>query len=147
MELILMKDFQNPAFCNAFKQYFDELEISVKDWDSLFCEMAKDNVAYVLMENGKVSGFIQFKEDDYDNWFFKERIGFIREFWVEKNQRNQGYGKLLLEKTEAYFLSREIHRIMLTSAMDTQDFYVRQGYHRKEEIHALNDLPVFVKEI
>lgn len=90
MELILVKDFTDPLFCDAFKQYFKELEIHVDDWNKLFREMNDEgeNVAYVLKQEDKVIGFIQFKEELLSNWFFKEKFGFIREFWVNNDERH-----------------------------------------------------------
>ncbi len=75
MELILVKDFTDPLFCDAFTQYFKELEIHVDDWNTLFAQMNDDgdNIAYVLKKEDKIIGFIQFKEEMLSNWFFKRK--------------------------------------------------------------------------
>ena len=149
MELILIKDFLDPLFCDAFKQYFKELEIQVDDWNKLFREMNDEgeNVAYALKQEDKVIGFIQFKEELLSNWFFKEKFGFIREFWVNNDERNQRCGSALLEACEQYFKQQDIHLMMLTSDPDAQGFYQHHGYRKRDEIHALNELPVYVKQI
>ena len=60
----LITDFTAPAFQTAFRQYFAEIGIEVKDWDGLFREMnqgdeGQKNAAYVRMtEDGGVIGFI-----------------------------------------------------------------------------------------
>lgn len=149
MELILVKDFTDPLFCDAFMQYFKELEIHVDDWNTLFAQMNDDgdNIAYVLKKEDKIIGFIQFKEEILSNWFFKEKVGFVREFWVRDDKRHQGYGSALLEACEQYLKKQKIHRVLLTSDPDAQRFYLHYGYHKREDIHALNELPVYVKEI
>ena len=149
MELVLLKDFSNPLFCNAFKKYFREQNIDVKDWNGLFAQMNEDhmNFAFMLIDQNEVVGFIQFKEDELSNWFFKEKVGFIREFWIMAEKRNQGLGSCLLDEAEKYFLNKKIHRIILTSDPGSQDFYIRHNYHKCGEIQALNDLPVYVKII
>ena len=60
----LITDFTHPQFQAAFRQYFGELGIQVKDWDALFREMdrgdaGEKNAAYVRTEeDGSVIGFI-----------------------------------------------------------------------------------------
>ena len=70
-----------------FKQYFAELEINVKDWEGLFEEMNTHNggnCAYIRFCDGKPAGFIQFTTVTLENWFFKEKLGFIRNFGYKK---------------------------------------------------------------
>ena len=62
----LITDFFDLGFQNAFRQYFAELGINVKDWDGLFREMnegneGEKNAAWVrTTADGGVIGFIQF---------------------------------------------------------------------------------------
>ncbi|HBR31547.1 MAG TPA: hypothetical protein DD733_05650, partial [Clostridiales bacterium] len=61
---LLISDFTNHHFQKAFKLYFDELGINVKDWEALFNEMndEKDSRAYVrFTDTYDVVGFVQFK--------------------------------------------------------------------------------------
>ncbi len=52
MRYELLDDFENPEFIIAFKRYFAELDISVKDWDSLFsCMNNEENFAIVYFNN------------------------------------------------------------------------------------------------
>ncbi|MBE5769030.1 MAG: hypothetical protein E7333_05525 [Clostridiales bacterium] len=86
-------DPYGPQFQNAFKIYFGELGICIRDWDGLFREKAADNgniTALSLSGQGQVIGFIQLKRDTLSHWFFEEKLGFIREFWVSTAFRKQG---------------------------------------------------------
>ena len=146
MNIILIKDFNDPSFCNAFKMYFNELKIQVKDWKGLFDEMNQtDNLAFLMKKNNETIGFIQFKLDEFTNWFFNEKIGFIREFWIREDYRNHGYGSVLLDECEKYLLRNNIHRILLT-ADDAIDFYKKKGF-QLSEITAVNEMDVLSKFI
>ena len=60
---ILISDFTDPCFMNAFKLYFTEWDMQIKDWDGLFREMNEsgENRAWLRMDaDGQVIGFIQF---------------------------------------------------------------------------------------
>ena len=148
----LITDFTDPVFQTAFKQYFEELGINVKDWDGLFREMNADsegekNAAYVRTGlDGGVIGFIQFVPIRFTSWFFEETLGFIREFWVAEAFRNQGNGAELLALAERHFLERGIYASILTT--DTAErFYERRGYVRVYGCSAKNEDEVFVKRL
>lgn len=146
---ILISDFSDPKFKNAFQIYFAELGIQVKDWDGLFREMndGGENRAWLrLRENGDVVGFIQFIPIAFSSWFFEETRGFIREFWIRKEFRGQGHGSALLDLAESYFIEQGIKTLILTT--DTApDFYRSRGYEKGEAIVAKNKDDVFVKRI
>lgn len=78
-------DPYGPSVSKRFQIYFGELGICIRDWDGLFREMAEDNgnvTALSLSGQGQVIGFIQLKCNAMSHWFFEEKLGFIREFWV-----------------------------------------------------------------
>lgn len=50
MKDYFITDFSNPLFQAAFKEYFCELGINVKDWEGLFCEMNEDEVFVKLQK-------------------------------------------------------------------------------------------------
>lgn len=140
-------DFLNPLFQAAFKEYFSELGVNVKDWEGLFCEMNNDEgtVAYLRTEeNGSVVGFVQFQKGEMKHWFFSESIGFIREFWVSAKFRGQGHGTALLELAENYFLENNICKAILTTDT-TPEFYLKRGYIKDCSYQAKNEDEVFVK--
>ena len=148
MKIICIKDFKDPLFCNAFKMYFKELKIEVKDYESLFNEMNEEgnNLAYICANQDEILGFIQFQENQFENWFFKEKFGYIREFWVRQDVRNQGLGTKLLHECETYFKSQGIERILLTSD-EAISFYEKKGYRLSRSCKAINQDQVLSKNI
>ncbi|MBP3701420.1 MAG: GNAT family N-acetyltransferase [Lachnospiraceae bacterium] len=146
---IFITNFSDKAFQEAFRQYFAELDVSVRDWDGLFREMNAEgtNRAYVrVTENGDVVGFIFFAPIMMQSWFFEMPMGFIREFWVSQLYRNAGHGSELLRLAEEYFLDHDISRTILTT--DTaEEFYRRRGYGKASDIRAKNQDDVFVKQL
>lgn len=149
---VLITDFTDPVFQAAFKQYFAELGINVRDWDGLFQEMnagsgGEKNAAYVrTAADGSAIGFIQFVPIRFTSWFFEETLGFIREFWVAEAFRGRGHGTELLTLAERYFLEHGIYTTILTT--DTAErFYERHGYVRACGCRAKNEDEVFVKRL
>lgn len=146
---ILITDFKNNTFTKAFKKYFHELGINVSDWNALWEEMNCDtgNIAYVKTnELGEAIGFIQFKSIELNNCFFIEKFGFIREFWIAKEYRGNGFGKQLLNDAESFFKQNGITQVLLTT--DTAEgFYVANGYAVNQNITAKNNLTVMIKSI
>lgn len=144
----VITDFLDIRFQKAFKKYFKELGIEVKDWDGLFNEINEDKNTrtIVRMKNDDVVGFIMFQPVVFESWFFEEKCGFIREFWVSNDHRNLGYGSDLLNQVESYFKNQEIYRLILTT--DTaEEFYFKHGYKLLKSCKAKNGDDVFVKII
>lgn len=147
---LLITDFSDPVFQSMFKQYFAEIDVKVKDWEGLFSEMNTQNggnTAYIRTCDNEPVGFIQFTEVTLENWFFKEKLGFIREFWVTEKFRKQGQGTELLYLAEKYFKDKGIRRVVLTAEENEQQFYLNRGYRICENIQAKNDMAVSVKDI
>ncbi len=146
---ILMDDFTQREFCQVFQLYFQELGLAVKDWDALFQEMNSDgreNRAFVRKDGGQTVGFIQFCPMELASWFFTQRVGFVREFWVAPAYRGHGHGAQLLTQAENWFIGMDIHRILLTT--DTvPGFYEHMGYHLDKSFKANNHDMVYVKEM
>lgn len=146
MKDILISDFSNVAFQNAFKKYFKEFGVEIKNWDDLFNELTEEgeNKAYVrLDENGTSVGFILFKMIQLSDGFFEENLGFIREFWIAEEYRNKGYGSELIKLAEEFFKENGICKSILTT--DTAEhFYEARGYHKDRSYTAKNQDEVFV---
>lgn len=146
---ILISDFTDPLFQNAFKTYFSELEINVKDWDCMFREMNEegDNQAFIRIgADGEIVGFIQFKPTKFTSWFFEETYGFIREFWISEAHRKTGHGAALLKLAENYFREHDMFTSILTT--DTAEgFYLKQGYQKAPGCKAKNQDAVFIKHL
>ncbi len=148
---LFITDFKSVEFQEAFKIYFDELNVRVEKWDKLFTNMNNDkhgkNFAYVrIADNGEIVGFIQFTTIIMNSWFFSTDIGFIREFWVNSKYRKQGHGKELLNLVESYFKEKDIGYTILTT--DTaEQFYLKNGYEKCPYIEAVNKMDVYVKRL
>ena len=145
----LITDFTDTCFQEAFKMYFSELGVTVQQWDKLFCEMNEEpeNFAFLrLDEQDNVIGFIQISFISFTSWFFESRMGFVREFWVQKEHRSCSHGAALLNTAEAFFLRRGVYKAILTT--DTAEaFYVRRGYRREDGISAKNGDAVYMKRL
>lgn len=146
---ILIRDFTDPRFMDAFKLYFKEWDIQIKDWDGLFREMNEsgENLAWLRLDaDGQVIGFIEFTPLTMSSWFFEEKWGFIREFWVKKSFRSHGHGAALLALAEQYFRYHSIQKIVLTT--DTApNYYLARGYEKDDTITARNKDDVFIKRL
>lgn len=138
----LISDFSDSLFQAVFKQYFSELGLHIRDWDGLFREMNADggNLAFVMTsDSGNVIGFIQSK-------LLKFTCGFIREFWVADEYKNQAHGSALLALAEEHFLKNGIYTSILTT--DTAaHFYEKHGYISAPGCKAKNQDAVFVKHL
>lgn len=147
---LLITDFSDPVFQNMFKRYFAEIDVKVNDWEGLWEEMNTQNggnTAYIRTCDNEPVGFIQFTEATLENWFLKERLGFIREFWVAEKFRKQGQGTELLYLAEKYFKDKGISRVVLTAEENEQQFYLNRRYMICENIKAKNGMAVSVKDI
>ena len=149
MQDVQITDFTDSHFQKAFKLYCEELGISFRSWDAQFVKMNqdKDNLAYIRLANREQAiGFIQFKLITLSNWFFTERLGFIREFWVAPEFRGRGNGRALLQLAENYFKDNLVYKAILTTASAAQ-FYESNGYARDAAFIAENKDNVFVKHL
>ena len=149
MEIQINKidDFSEPLFQAAFHKYFNELEITVTDWDGLWEEMnSGENTAFLAIENDRAIGFLQFTEIELNSWFFTQRLGFIREFWIDEDHRGLGIGTQLLELTEKYFLEKGLSQAILTTE-SANEFYTERGYVKTRAIRAANQQSVYVKDL
>lgn len=147
---LFITDFSDPVFQSMFKKYFAEIGMNVKDWDGLFEEMNTQNggnCAYIRMCDNEPVGFIQFTAVTLENWFLKERLGFIREFWVEEKFRRQGHGTVMLYLAEKYFKDNNIRRTVLTAEEKERQFYLNRGYSVDRNAEAKNKIEVFAKTL
>ena len=147
MNDIFLTDFTDLRFQKAFQTYFQELGIQVRDWEGLFTEMNGDshgNAAYVRLDGERAAGFIQFCPMELSGWFFSQKLGFIREFWIAPEYRGQGHGTALLGLAESWFQNQGFAGAILTT--DTAPaFYTRRGYQPDPGFQAKNSDPVFIK--
>lgn len=148
-QTILISDFTDPRFRTAFQTYFIELGAHIKDWDGLFREMNEDgnNSAYLALDASDTAiGFLQFQLTAFTNWFMEEKLGFIREFWVDPAHRGRGLGTELLSMTERYLKEHSAYRAVLTSD-NAIGFYLARGYIKSPGISAKNKMEVLSKDL
>ena len=145
----LINQYSDPAVQTAMKAYFCELGLNITNWDGLFQEMEQDGANFTFIrkdETGDVTGFIQFTTMDMSSWFFSAKCGFIREFWIRRDLRCQGYGTALLNQAEEWLRKQGCLCILLTT--DTApDFYKKHGYRHEPGIQARNKDKVYVKRL
>lgn len=145
---IEIRNFNHPLFQKAFQDYFTESGIFLKNWDALWQEMNQDEGNFAILrilDEKEVIGFILGQPISSKSWFFEEKQGFIREFWVSPAYRGMKHGTSLLHMAENRFHEQNIVRIILTT--DTaENFYLKNGYQKRPDIIARNKLMVFVKQ-
>ena len=140
-----INDFRNQDFRLLLKQYFDEFDIKISNWDRLFEVINHDhNLAYLLYKDGVAIGFIMFSIERSSHPYITERFGFVKEFYVDKNYQNKGYGSTLLNKCEQYLLDYNVYKVVLTT--DTAEtFYNKHGYKQAFSYISKNEDPVYFK--
>lgn len=145
----MIEDFETPLLQKAFRLYFEELGMHIRNWEALFREMNEGGENRAILRTdaqGEIVGFIQFAPMRFSSWFFEEESGFIREFWVAPAWRRQGQGTLLLARAEEWFKERGIEEIYLTSD-DAGAFYEARGYVRSHACTAKNRDNVYRKHL
>lgn len=146
MNIVKIDSFRDDRFENAFKTYFAELSVTVRDWDGLFSEMDESgSFAFVMLDGCRTVGFIMLQQIGFESYFFAEQCGFVRELWIDGEYRHRGLGSKLLSSAEEYF-GGTVSRMILTT--DTaEEFYLKNGYSKAVGIDARNKDDVFVKLI
>lgn len=144
---VMIEDFETPQFQQAFRLYFEELGMTIRNWEALFHEMNEGGENRAILRTdaqGNIVGFIQFVPMRFSSWFFEEKCGFIREFWVAPAYRRRGQGTLLLAQAEEWFRAQGAETIYLTSD-DAGAFYEARGYVRSHACTAKNRDDVYIK--
>lgn len=149
MKDYLLEDFSNPIFQEGFKKYFREMgyDAGIYEWDKVFdfINSECDNFSFMrLTDDDNIIGFIEFKIEIIKSDFFEEKCGFLREFWVAKEYRNQGNGAELLKKMENFLLEMRVYKTILTTNT-AKDFYLKNGYIQDKSYRAVNNIDVFIK--
>jgi len=90
-------------------------------------------------------GFIMYQVDSpKSNWCEKEGYGFIREMYIHKDHRKQGYGKIVVAHAESELKKLFVPYIYLTSSNDP--FWLSVGYANTGEICEKNNHHILIKE-
>lgn len=72
-----------------------------------------DYVYYILCNNAETIGLISFHTQNLLHHC--GRVGEIQEFYIDKEYRNKGLGKLLMQEIESYSLTNDLKSIEVTS--------------------------------
>lgn len=106
----MLSDFSDAVFQRAFRQYFSELGIHIRDWDGIFSEMNEDNnnLAFIrTTQDGKIIGFIQFRPTKFTSWFLRRpaalyaNSGLPRNFAGKTTERHScGWQRIISWKTK-----------------------------------------------
>ena len=93
-------------------------------------QMEEQRKGYFIMEDKKVVGFMIY----YDEIYIKtSRINFLL---IDKNYRNMGYGKFLLETVDKTNLYIIVDRVLKSEI----DYYIKYGYKLIESFNDICDI-------
>lgn len=149
-----IKDYYSKEFKEIFIEYFAGFGIEISEDCEVFDDITKSaeegeqTLAYVNEEN-KIAAFIMFQIDEFESTsnFFKERVGFIREFYVKKDIQRKGLGSKLLNETIDYFKGKGVNKLILTYDEDAEEFYLKKGFMHDNSYKAKNDEGCMIKLI
>ena len=150
-KIIKITDYSNSEFQSVFTAYFKEIGIEIKKNTDLWTIISntKDLNCYCVKIEEQIIGFIMFQRDFLNSStnFFSESVGYIRELYVCKEFRKQGYGRLLICFAENYFKQNSVFKLILTYEENAIDFYKKLGFFEDKSYKAKNNLSIVIKMI
>lgn len=157
MELkkVFINDYYSIEFKTIFKEYFSDFGMEISYDCEVFDDITKaateegqETLAYVNKENNIVAFLMfQVEELESESKFFKEKVGFIREFYVKKDIQRNGLGSRLLKETIDYLKSKDIHKLLLTYDIGAEEFYKKNGFLIDKSYIAENNEKCMIKLI
>ena len=150
MEIFELNNFYDARFQQAFRAYFQEIGVNLKEDTDVFDNIAeafeKENMrTFVMRDKTSLAGFIMVQPEYLKGSFFEERTGFVRELWVAPPFRRLGCGKELLEKAEDHFRKKGISKLILTYEEDALPFYLKMGFMPDGSYKAKNNGKILIK--
>ena len=150
MEIFELSDFYDLRFQQAFRAYFQEIGVNLKEDTDVFDEISesceKENMrTFAMGDETGIAGFIMVQPEYLKGSFFEEQAGFIRELWVAPPFRHLGCGKELLEKAEEHLREMGIWKLILTYEQEALNFYRKMGFVPDKSCKAKNDGNIVVK--
>lgn len=145
-----LKDVLKDKFAEMFEAYYKELgcdedgrhiaeEYIIPD---LLAGLLKIDI---LREDGEAAGFVIYQKDEEANdWNFKEGWGDVREIYIARKFRGKGAGKFLLYTAEMKLKESGVERAYCLPNLAGESFFKACGYKKTEEYCA--DLDSFVFE-
>lgn len=141
-------------FVDMFYRYFNEdfkIEMD-KNKAEKICKMIGQNSLDgitpldMFFVDDKVAGFICYQVDsENSDWCERPGWGFIREIYIRKNMRGQGYAKKIISHTEDKIRSMGAKNIYLTSD-ESEAFWIARGYKKTGAISSINHDPIYEKK-
>ena len=152
MEIFELNDFYDARFQQAFRAYFQEIGVNLKEDTDVFDEISesceKENMrTFAMGDETGIAGFIMVQPEYLKGSFFVEQAGFIRELWVAPLFLRCGYGKQLLEAAEDHFRALGISKLILTYEEEALPFYQKMGFIPDCSYKAKNEGNIVVKLI
>lgn len=111
-------------------------------------QSAKDGISYLdlLFLDSAPTGFILYQVDSpKSDWCEREGCGCIREMYIHKDYRKQGYGRMFVAHVENQLNKLSVPLIYLTSD-DVINFWLRVGYTDTGEICVKNNCNILIKQ-
>lgn len=147
-------------FISALKTYAleldDHLEKStppeiIEKWGNSIINKLGDSDRHLILcyINNNLIGFFLGKVDHENHpGYIKVGYGYIMEFFVYKQYRSNGYGKLMFKELERLFFNDGIKKMYLTADPITGvPFWKKMGFKNTNEISPENNLEFYEKTI
>jgi len=119
------------------------------DMCKMIIQSVKDGITYIdlIHVDGTPIGFINYQVDSLESdWCEKEGYGCIREMYISKDYRKQGYGKTLAIHAENELKKLSVPYIYLTAETDDAiSFWQSVGYTDTGEICNKNKGHILIK--
>ncbi len=139
-------------FQKAFREYFSEIGITLKENTDVFEEIKKSQEtegtqSLGIKQGEDFVGFVLYQVEPFvsSSGFFEQKVGFIREVWIKKNHRGQKLGTRLLEEVYRKLRDAGVKKVLLTYDEDAIGFYLKSGYEYDDSYTAKNKMRCIVK--
>ena len=129
---MLITYFNDDMKCNWSSEFIEDKILG------LFEEKRSKEILYidVLEENKQLIGFAIYQIDTpQSDWCKKEGWGFVRELYIQKDYRKQGYGYKLVKNIERCLINKNVKDIYL-NADDAIIFWNKCNYINTNEVDA-----------
>ena len=129
---MLITYFNDDMKCNWSSEFIEDKIFG------LFEEKWSKKIIYidVLEENKQLIGFAIYQIDTpQSDWCKKEGWGFVRELYIQKGYRQQGYGFKLVKNIERCLINKNVKDIYL-NADDAIIFWNKCNYISTNEVDA-----------
>jgi GNAT superfamily N-acetyltransferase len=151
LKIYPLKENSLDKFKELFTDYYEELGCD-EDIEHLLDEyVIVDYVSGLLKidmldDGGICSGFVIYQIDEITNeWNFKEGWGDIREIYVAKDKRGQGFGKFMLFTAEMKLKESGAEKFYVLPYEEACPFFRACGYSDSGESSEDLDCPVYIK--